>query len=63
MGIDMQKDGDKIFALYKRFHTTFAEGKGVGLYMVKSQVEALGGTIQVDSEVNKGTTFTLEFNN
>ena len=63
MGIDMQKDGDKIFALYKRFHTTFAEGKGVGLYMVKSQVEALGGTIQVNSEVNKGTTFTLEFNN
>jgi signal transduction histidine kinase len=60
MGIDLEKNGDKVFGLYKRFHT-HTEGKGMGLYMVKSQVESLGGTINISSELNKGTTFTLRF--
>jgi PAS domain S-box-containing protein len=38
-------------------------GIDLGLYLVKSQVEAMGGTICVESEVNKGTTFTLIFKN
>ncbi len=59
-GIDMVKKGDQIFGLYKRFHSD-TEGKGMGLYMVKTQVEALGGKISVSSEVNKGTAFTIEF--
>jgi signal transduction histidine kinase len=33
----------------------------MGLFMVKTQVEALNGQITVKSEVNKGTEFTLEF--
>lgn len=60
MGIDMSRYKDKIFGLYKRFHS-HAEGKGMGLFMVKTQVESIGGKIYVNSEVNKGTEFTLEF--
>ncbi len=58
-GIDLKKYADKIFGLYKRFHLDI-EGKGVGLYMTKTQVELLGGTIKVESELLKGTTFTIE---
>ncbi len=61
MGIDLQKNGDQIFGLYKRFHNKEAEGKGLGLFMVKTQVEAIGGKISVKSEVNKGTEFEIEF--
>lgn len=60
LGIDLPKKKDEIFGLYKRFHK-HVQGKGVGLYMVKLQVEALGGKITVTSEVNKGTIFTIEF--
>lgn len=58
-GIDLKKNGDKVFGLYKRFHIDI-EGKGVGLYMTKTQVELLGGSIRVESEVQKGTIFTIE---
>jgi len=60
IGIDLVKHGSQIFGLYKRFHED-AEGKGLGLFMVKTQVETLGGTIQVESNLNSGTIFTIEF--
>jgi PAS domain S-box-containing protein len=60
MGIDMKKNGDQVFGLYKRFHPHI-EGKGMGLFMVKTQVETLGGSITIKSEVNKGTEFKIEF--
>ncbi|MFI5161932.1 MAG: PAS domain S-box protein [Sphingobacteriales bacterium] len=60
MGIDLNKNGDQIFGLYKRFHSNI-EGKGMGLFMVKTQVETLGGKIEVKSEENKGTEFKIEF--
>ncbi len=60
LGIDTDRYKDRIFGLYKRFHET-AEGKGLGLFMVKTQVEALGGKITVESVVNIGTTFTIVF--
>jgi signal transduction histidine kinase len=62
IGIDLERNKDKIFGLYQRFHS-HTEGKGLGLYLVKSQVEAMGGTITIESEVNKGTSFTITFNN
>jgi signal transduction histidine kinase len=58
MGIDLKKYGDKLFGLYKRFHL-HVEGKGLGLYLVKSQIEALGGRIEVESEIEKGTKFRI----
>jgi PAS domain S-box-containing protein len=60
LGIDMKTNGDKLFGLYRKFHPHI-EGKGMGLYMVKTQVEILGGTIRVASEVNKGTEFSIAF--
>lgn len=62
IGIDLIRNKDKVFGLYQRFHD-FPDSKGLGLYLVKSQVEAMGGTISIESEVNKGTTFTLTFKN
>ncbi len=58
LGIDLSRDGDNIFKLYKRFHH-HTEGKGLGLYLVKMQAEALGGDINVQSEPNKFTTFNV----
>ena len=59
-GIDLEKRGGQVFGLYKRFHTDI-EGKGMGLFMVKTQVETLGGKIRVLSQVNKRTEFKIEF--
>ena len=61
-GIDLEQHNEKLFGLYKRFHL-HVEGKGMGLFMVKTQVETLGGKITVESEVNKGTEFIIEFEN
>jgi PAS domain S-box-containing protein len=62
IGIDLERNKDKVFGLYQRFHN-YPDSKGLGLYLVKSQVETMGGTISIDSEVNKGTTFTITFKN
>ena len=62
IGIDLERNRDKVFGLYQRFHN-YPDSKGLGLYLVKSQVETMGGTISIESEVNKGTSFTLTFKN
>lgn len=59
IGIDLEKNKDFVFGLYKRFHPKVCTGKGVGLCMTKAQIEALGGTIDIQSKVNKGTQFTI----
>ncbi|AWM12743.1 hypothetical protein DI487_01885 [Flavobacterium sediminis] len=58
LGIDLEKYGTKLFGLSKTFHQ-HKDAKGVGLFMTKNQIESLGGTITVESQVNSGTTFTL----
>ncbi|TSJ36471.1 PAS domain S-box protein [Mucilaginibacter corticis] len=60
LGIDMAANGDKIFGLYNTFHQHI-DARGVGLFMVKSQIETMGGSINVSSQVAEGTTFTIEF--
>ncbi len=62
IGIDMERNRDKIFGLYQRFHN-HSDSKGLGLYLVKSQVESMNGTITVESKVDVGTTFTIIFKN
>ena len=58
IGIDLKKNKEHIFGLYKRFNLEI-EGKGMGLFMVKTQVAALNGTIEVESEPGVGTTFKI----
>lgn len=60
LGMDMSKVGEKIFGLYKTFHGN-EDAKGLGLFITKSQVEALGGHINLQSELNKGTIFKITF--
>lgn len=55
-----ENDLKNVFGLYKRFDPS-AEGKGMGLFMVKMRVENLGGKISVQSEYGSGTTFTIKF--
>jgi PAS domain S-box-containing protein len=62
LGIDLAKNKDKLFGMYKRFHQHI-EGKGLGLHLVKTQIETLGGSIRVQSEKDKGTTFKVLFPN
>jgi PAS domain S-box-containing protein len=62
LGIDLQRNKDRIFGLYQRFHD-HEDSKGMGLYMVNSQIRVMGGTIDVESEVDKGTTFIITFKN
>lgn len=60
MGIDLVKNGDKVFGLYKTF-TTHTDAHGVGLFLVKTQVESQGGQILIDSQPNVGTRFKILF--
>jgi PAS domain S-box-containing protein len=62
MGIDLERYKDRIFGMYQRFHAG-KEGKGLGLYMIKAQLGAMGGKIEVESEQGKGTIFKIYFKN
>ena len=60
VGIDMNKQADYIF---KMFESTDASGEsqGIGLFVLKNQVESLGGDVMVKSKLKKGTSFTIKF--
>jgi len=60
LGIDLARVGDKLFGLHKTFHEN-KEARGVGLFLTKTQIEALGGKIHAESEVDRGTTFIVRF--
>ncbi|RZM25334.1 MAG: PAS domain S-box protein, partial [Pedobacter sp.] len=60
LGIDLVANGEKIFQLYHTFHN-HPDSRGVGLYLVKQQIEELGGNIQVESRLGHGTRFLLSF--
>ncbi len=60
IGIDMHRNGHKLFGMYKTFHNN-KDAKGIGLFMTRYQVEAMGGEIVADSEPGIGTTFKVYF--
>ncbi|WP_149304268.1 PAS domain S-box protein [Pareuzebyella sediminis] len=60
LGIDLNRHGDKLFGMYKTFHRN-KDAKGIGLFITRNQIEAMNGKIEVESEVNIGTTFRLYF--
>ena len=62
LGIDVIKHKDNIFKIGKVFHR-HPNAKGFGLFMTKTQVEACGGKIWVESVPGKGSTFFISFLN
>jgi len=60
LGIDMKRFGHMLFKFQKSFHSGF-DSKGIGLYLIKNQIEDQGGSIYAESEPNKGITFTVRF--
>ncbi|MCW7490425.1 PAS domain-containing sensor histidine kinase [Leptospira meyeri] len=58
LGINLEKHGNKIFGMFKTFHKN-EDARGIGLFITKSQVEVLGGTITVESTEGEGSTFTV----
>lgn len=60
LGIDMERFGEKLFGLHKTFHEHH-EARGVGLFLTRTQIEAMGGSIEAESEVDVGTTFIVRF--
>jgi signal transduction histidine kinase len=62
LGIDVEMHKENLFNLYKRFHF-HAEGRGMGLYLVKTQINALGGNIDLKSKEGVGSVFTLSIRN
>lgn len=61
LGIDLAVYGDLLFGMYKTFHK-HQEARGIGLYITRNQIEAMKGTISVESEVGVGTSFKIVFN-
>ncbi|TGE29318.1 PAS domain-containing sensor histidine kinase [Hymenobacter metallicola] len=59
-GIDLQRHGQEVFQLFRRFHPEVA-GSGMGLYLVKRLVNQAGGRVEIDSTVGEGTTFRMYF--
>jgi PAS domain S-box-containing protein len=60
IGFDLERHKDRIFGFYQKFHN-HPDSKGLGLYLVKSQMEDLGGTVDINSFPDAGTTLTLTF--
>lgn len=59
-GIDLKLFKNKVFGMYKTFHYN-KDAVGIGLFLTKNQIESLSGRITIESEVDKGTTFLIEF--
>jgi signal transduction histidine kinase len=60
IGFDLEAAGENLFKPFKRFHL-HREGKGVGLYMIKIQTEAMGGTVAIQSKPGMGFTSVITF--
>jgi light-regulated signal transduction histidine kinase (bacteriophytochrome) len=58
IGIDMVRNGDKIYGMYKTFSNN-PDARGIGLFITKNQIDAMGGTITLESEPNVGSTFKI----
>lgn len=60
LGIDLGKHKEDLFQFRKTFHQT-QDSRGVGLFITKNHVESIGGRIDVESQVDVGSTFKVYF--
>lgn len=60
IGINLERNKENLFGMYKTFSNN-PDAKGIGLFLSKNQIDALGGSVEVESELEKGTTFTIFF--
>jgi len=58
IGIDLNRYRDEIFKYKKTFHTGY-DSTGVGLFLVKNHLSFFGGSINVESSLSRGATFTI----
>ncbi|HEY1046791.1 MAG TPA: ATP-binding protein [Bacteroidia bacterium] len=58
IGIDVKKNKNRLFHIHNRFNKD-SNGKGIGLYMVKTQVQLLGGDIDINSQPGEGTEIVI----
>jgi PAS domain S-box-containing protein len=62
LGINLEKNRNKIFGMYKTFHGN-NDALGIGLFITKNQIEAMGGKIEVESTEGVGSTFKIYLSN
>ncbi len=60
LGIDLIRNKDKLFKIRKTFHL-HPDAKGFGLFITKTQIDAMGGKIWAESALGKGSTFFIKF--
>lgn len=60
IGIDLKRNAENLFGMYKTFNNN-PDAKGIGLFISKNQIDAMGGRIETKSEIDEGTTFTIYF--
>ncbi|MBW2960397.1 PAS domain S-box protein [Mesonia aestuariivivens] len=60
IGMDLESNKNQIFGMYETF-TDFKNSRGIGLFVSNNQMEALGGKIEIESTLNKGSVFRLYF--
>lgn len=60
IGIDLKKNGSKLFGMYKTFNNN-SDARGIGLFITKNQIDAMGGRVEVESVLGKGSIFKIYF--
>jgi len=60
IGIDLKRNKEDLFGMYKTFNNN-PDAKGLGLFLTKNQIDAMGGKIETESELGVGTNFIIHF--
>jgi PAS domain S-box-containing protein len=59
IGVNYEAVKERLFGLYQRFHPD-TEGKGLGLFLLKAQLQSMNANVKVESAINQGFKLTIE---